>query len=56
MCDDAWKFCPHDGTDLTARGAETVPIARKQVCPKCGAKYDSRMKFCQKDGTALVSA
>jgi hypothetical protein len=34
----------------------TTPIAFTKVCPRCGKKYDSRVKFCLQDGVELVSA
>jgi DNA-directed RNA polymerase subunit M/transcription elongation factor TFIIS len=53
-CAGDWKFCPHCGADLTQQGSGTIPIARKMRCPKCGATYDSRTRFCLKDGATLV--
>jgi hypothetical protein len=54
-CEDAWKFCPKDGTDLAALIKGTNPIVLTKLCPRCGVKYDSRVRFCLKDGEALVS-
>ena len=54
-CEDAWKFCPKDGTDLAALFKGTNPMVLSKLCPRCGRKYDSRVRFCEKDGAALVS-
>jgi hypothetical protein len=54
-CEETWKFCPKDGTDLAALMKETDPMILTKLCPRCGGKYDSRVKFCLKDGEALVS-
>jgi uncharacterized membrane protein YvbJ len=53
-CEDTWRYCPKDGTDLTAELKSTTPIAFSKTCPRCGQKYDSRVKFCQQDGAELV--
>ena len=56
-CEDAWVFCPFDGTDLRPGvGKETLPLVQQKVCPKCGTKYDSRTRFCMKDGSELANA
>jgi uncharacterized membrane protein YvbJ len=55
-CEDAWRYCPKDGTDLSVALKSTTPIAFTKVCPRCGKKYDSREKFCLQDGAELVSA
>ncbi|HJQ67062.1 MAG TPA: zinc ribbon domain-containing protein [Gemmatimonadales bacterium] len=53
-CEDTWRYCPKDGTDLTAALKATTPIAFSKTCPRCGKQYDSRVKFCQQDGAELV--
>lgn len=55
-CEEGWRFCPKDGTDLRATHKGTTPIALPRVCPRCGRKYDSRVRFCLRDGEALVTA
>ena len=52
--EEKWRFCPHDGTDLSADFKSTTPIGSSKVCPRCGKKYDSRVRFCQQDGAELV--
>lgn len=54
-CEATWKFCPKDGTNLSASLKGTTPILLRKVCPRCGRKYDSRVRFCLKDGEALTS-
>ena len=54
-CENTWKFCPKDGTDLDAMIKGTNPMVLTKLCPSCGRKYDSRVKFCQTDGEPLVS-
>ena len=55
-CENSWRFCPKDGTNLDAPVKATTPIVLTKICPRCRRRYDSRVKFCQSDGESLVSA
>ena len=55
VVEDAWTFCPHDGTDLRPGvGKETMPLAKQHLCPKCGAKINNQRVRCKKCAQALT--
>lgn len=48
--------CPHDDSALLPYREFTAAKANENVCPVCGERYPSQIKFCGKDGATLKNA